>query len=204
MTIFNTTVRFLLVVFPVTLSRSRNSSFLYSCFCIFDIPTMRIVSVLGGNPLKNAKVNVSWSMHLWAWFKKHRSHFLSTYLATSTLSLRRRKGVKILWSCEIMFFLASSSSISKLNQSSNCSALEKISIEINVDTKRQTREWVKNLYLRKGELQTTASCVTHQEVESWGGLQTMHNKKTRASEYTEIQHFQSKLTEPAFLTPEFV
>jgi hypothetical protein len=55
MTIFKTTVRFLLVVFPVTLSRSRNNSFLYSCFCIFDIPTMRIVSVLGGNPLERQR-----------------------------------------------------------------------------------------------------------------------------------------------------
>ena len=59
---------------------------------------MTIVSVLGGNPL-----------------------------ATSAFRRRSIKGRKILWSWDIIFFLASSSSISKSNHSSNCSAEEKIS-----------------------------------------------------------------------------
>mmetsp|Transcript_12033 Transcript_12033/g.28132 ORF Transcript_12033/g.28132 Transcript_12033/m.28132 type:complete len:201 (-) Transcript_12033:1709-2311(-) len=97
MTMLRTAVRFF-VWDPVKASKSLSSNFLYNCFCIFDIPTITMVSVLGGRPF-----------------------------ATSALSRRSINGRRILCSWLIIFFLESSSSISKLNHSSNWSAEEKIS-----------------------------------------------------------------------------
>ena len=84
--------------FPCTASRSRIRISLYNFFCMALIPVNKIVSCFGGR-----------------------------LDSTSFLSRRSMNGLKILWSWEINLFFSSLSSMSRLNHSSNCSALAKTS-----------------------------------------------------------------------------
>ena len=99
MTIFKMAVRFVpAFFFPWMASISRIKMSRYNFFCIALIPVNRMVSCFGGSDF-----------------------------STSAFNRRSINGRRILCNCEINLFFSSSSSISRLNHSSNCSALAKTS-----------------------------------------------------------------------------
>ena len=108
--------------FPCTASRSRIKISLYNFFCMALMPMKRIVSCLGGR------------LDSTSFFKR--------------LSI---KGLKILCSWEINLFFSSLSSISRLNQSLNCSALANTSgtkkfkrLKLKIETMQGTLDAAEN------------------------------------------------------------